>query len=374
MKTISINGRFLTQPLTGVQRFAREITRALDARISAGDVPAALKDVRWRLLAPASAPDDLSLSAISIERFGSGPGHLWEQGPLYWRARRDTLVGLGGSGPVLHSDQLVVIHDVTLFRHPASFGRGYRLFHGALGYILTRRAKIGTVSYFSRGELADVFRVPADGIDVIYNAVDHFSDLQPDRDIVKRLGLVDAPFFLLVGTLKPNKNVEFAVRAFEALGDAGSKLVVVGGTDPSVFRDIAPTSRGNLIFSGRLSDAEIAGLQRRATAFLFPSLYEGFGIPPLEAMTQGCPVLAADIPPVREACGEAALYFDPHRTETLVEAMRKIASGGEERRQLKREGDENISRFSWRASAAILLNILASRRVQLRKEHNQRVN
>ncbi|MGF6173637.1 glycosyltransferase family 4 protein [Ensifer sp. 4252] len=362
MKTISINGRFLTQPLTGVQRFAREITRALDARIAAGDVPAALKNVRWRLLAPASAPDDLPLSAISIERFGSGPGHLWEQGPLFWRARRDTLVGLGGSGPVLHSDQVVVIHDVTLFRHPASFGRGYRLFHGALGYILTRRAKIGTVSNFSRGELADVFRVPASGIDVIYNATDHFSDLKPDREIVAKLGLADTPFFLLVGTLKPNKNVEFAVRAFEALGETGSKLVVVGGTDPSVFRDIAPTSRGNLIFPGRLTDAEIAGLQRHATAFLFPSLYEGFGIPPLEAMTQGCPVLAADIPPVREACGEAALYFDPTKAETLVEVMRHISADAALRRQLARAGHDNANRFSWNASAVVLLNLLVAGR------------
>jgi len=296
VKTISINGRFLTQPLTGVQRFAREMTRALDARIASGQVPHALKDARWRLLTPGKAVDDLGLKAISVERFGSGPGHVWEQGALYWRARRDMLIGFGGSGPVLHGDQVVVIHDVTLFRHPASFGRGYRLFHGALGFILARRAKLGTVSNFSRQELADVFRVSATGIDVIYNATDHFARLLPDEGVIQRLGLADTPFFLLVGTLKPNKNVEFAVRAFEALGAGDHKLVVVGGTDPTVFRDIAPTSKGNLVFPGRLTDEEIAGLQRRAVAFVFPSLYEGFGIPPLEAMTQGCPVLAADIP------------------------------------------------------------------------------
>ncbi len=361
MKTISINGRFLTQPLTGVQRFAREMTRALDHRIASGAVPHALKDVRWRLLAPGKAVDDLGLKAISVERFGSGPGHLWEQGPLFWRSRRDTLIGFGGSGPVLHGDQVVVIHDVTLFRHPASFGRGYRMFHGALGYLLTRRAKIGTVSNFSRKELAEVFRVPSAGIDVIYNATDHFAGLQPDDGVIARLGLADTPFFLLVGTLKPNKNVEFAVRAFEALG-GDHKLVVVGGTDPSVFRDIAPTSKGNLIFPGRLTDEEIAALQRRAVAFVFPSLYEGFGIPPLEAMTQGCPVLAADIPPVREACGDAVRYFDPLKTETLVEAMRTISADAPLRRYLTQAGHDNAKRFSWDGSAVVLLNMLAAQR------------
>ena len=361
MKTISINGRFLTQPLTGVQRFAREMTRALDRRIASGAVPHALKDVRWRLLAPGKAVDDLGLKAISVERFGSGPGHLWEQGPLFWRSRRDTLIGFGGSGPVLHGDQVVVIHDVTLFRHPASFGRGYRMFHGALGYLLTRRAKIGTVSNFSRKELAEVFRVPSAGIDVIYNATDHFAGLQPDDGVIARLGLADTPFFLLVGTLKPNKNVEFAVRAFEALG-GDHKLVVVGGTDPSVFRDIAPTSKGNLIFPGRLTDEEIAALQRRAVAFVFPSLYEGFGIPPLEAMTQGCPVLAADIPPVREACGDAVRYFDPLKTEALVEAMRTISTDAPLRRELTQAGYDNAKRFSWDGSAVVLLNMLAAQR------------
>lgn len=363
MKTISINGRFLTQPLTGVQRFAREMTRALDARIASGQVPHALKDARWRLLTPGKAVDDLGLKAISVERFGSGPGHVWEQGALYWRARRDTLIGFGGSGPVLHGDQVVVIHDVTLFRHPASFGRGYRLFHGALGFILARRAKLGTVSNFSRQELADVFRVPAAGIDVIYNATDHFARLQPDEGVIQRLGLADTPFFLLVGTLKPNKNVEFAVRAFEALGAGDHKLVVVGGTDPTVFRDIAPTSKGNLIFPGRLTDDEIAGLQRRAVAFVFPSLYEGFGIPPLEAMTQGCPVLAADIPPVREACGDAVCYFDPLKTEALVDAMRTISADEAVRRDLRRSGFDNAKRFSWDGSAVVLLNMLAAQHI-----------
>ena len=360
MQSITINGRFLGQPLSGVQRFARELTLALDRKIAAGAVPAALKGVSWRLAVPRNTPVDMKLSAISIDAFGSGPGHLWEQTALLVRSRGGRLIGFGGSGPLLHRRQAVIIHDVTIFRHPQSFKRSYRLLHGALGSMLTRTAKIGTVSEFSRKELASVFRVPADGIDVVYNAVDHFAAIEPDETIIQRLCLKRNGFFLLVGTMKPNKNLDFAIRAFEALGDPDQKLVVVGGTAPTVFKSDGPQSNEHMLFPGRLSDAEIAALERHSTAFVFPSLYEGFGIPPLEAMTQGCPVLAADIPAVREASGIAALYFDPTKQDELVAAMRRITGDEALRADLRQKGHENVARFSWDSSAEKVLRMLES--------------
>jgi glycosyltransferase involved in cell wall biosynthesis len=358
VQSITINGRFLGQPLSGVQRFARELTLALDRKIAAGAVPAALRGAAWKLAVPRNTPVDLSLSAIAVDAFASGPGHLWEQTALLAHARRDRLIGFGGSGPLLHRRQAVVIHDVTIFRHPQSFKRSYRLLHGLLGSVLTRTAKIGTVSEFSRDELSSVFHVPTDGIDVVYNAVDHFAAVRPDETIIERLGLSHNGYFLLVGTMKPNKNLDFAIRAFEALNDAGLKLVVVGGTAPTVFESKGRQSNSNLLFPGRLTDAEIAALERDATAFIFPSLYEGFGIPPLEAMTQGCPVLAADIPAVREASGTAALYFDPTKQDELIAAMRRIATDGVLRDDLRRRGRENVARFSWDSSADRVLTML----------------
>lgn len=360
MQTITINGRFLGQPLSGVQRFARELTLSLDRKIASGALPPALKDAAWRLAVPRGTPVDLPLEAIAVDAFGSGPGHLWEQTALLGRARGGRLVGFGGSGPVAHRRQAVVIHDVTIFRHPQSFRRSYRLLHAALGFALTRSAKIGTVSDFSRREIASVFRVPAGGIDVIYNAVDHFAALAPDTGVIERLGLRENGYFLLVGTMKPNKNLDFAIRAFEELADPGQKLVIVGGTAPSVFKPDERAQSGALVFAGRLSDAEIVALQRQATAFVFPSLYEGFGIPPLEAMTQGCPVLAADIPAVREACGTAALYFDPTKRAELTDAMRRIAEDAELRHSLIAKGRDNIGRFSWDRSADRVLDMLAA--------------
>ncbi|MGA1802654.1 glycosyltransferase family 4 protein [Rhizobium sp. HT1-10] len=360
MQTITINGRFLTQPLSGVQRFARELTMALDARIAAGTVPDGLKDVTWQLAVPNGTTVDLNLKVIGVDSFGSGPGHLWEQTALYAHARGRRLLGFGGSGPLLHRRQAVVIHDVTIFRHPGSFKRSYRMLHGALGFALTRTAKIATVSEFSRQELASVFKVPATGIDVVYNAVDHFAAIAPDERIIDRLGLSTNGFFLLVGTMKPNKNLDFAICAFEALGDTGRKLVVVGGSAPTVFKSKDTASTGSILYPGRLTDAEIVALERHATAFVFPSLYEGFGIPPLEAMTQGCPVLASDIPAVREACGTAALYFDPTRQAELTAAIRRICDEPALRQSLKDEGRLNVGRFSWDRSAVSILDMLAA--------------
>ena len=99
---------------------------------------------------------------FGAERRGRGAGHLWEQTTLARATRGDILVGFGGSGPLLHPRQLVVIHDVTIFRHPEAFGRGYRALHKLLGFVLTRRAQVATVSQFSRRELGAVFGVPSE--------------------------------------------------------------------------------------------------------------------------------------------------------------------------------------------------------------------
>lgn len=359
LKTISINGRFLAQPLTGVQRFARELTQAVDRKVGAGAVPDALRGADWRLIVPDDAKLDLDLGAIRLERLGGGAGHLWEQTALAWRTRGDLLLGFGGSGPLLKRRQLTVIHDATIFRHPGSFSRSYRLLHGLLGCVLTRMATIATVSHFSRRELGEIFRVDPAGISVVYNATDHFAGLVPDETVLDRLQLAGGDYFLLVGTLKPNKNIAFAIRAFEALAAPGQKLVIVGSIQSRVFKGGDYGTGEHLVFAGRLSDAEIAALERRATAFVFPSLYEGFGIPPLEAMSQGCPVLASDIPPVREACGEAALYFDPMQPQTLVQAMRTVLDEPRTRDRLIADGYENAKRFSWAGSADALLTVIA---------------
>ena len=153
---IFINGRFLEQPLGGVQRYAREMLAALDRALAAE--PNRME--RWCLLTTGNELDCPSLQRIEKRVVQSRVrGHFWEQLALGRAARRGALIGLGGSGPLLHSRQLVVIHDASVFRHPEFYSARYGLWHRAIDRMLAKRARIATVSNFSRHELADVLQL-----------------------------------------------------------------------------------------------------------------------------------------------------------------------------------------------------------------------
>ena len=338
---IFLNGRFLAQPVSGVQRYGREIVRALDRRPNAAD---------YVLLAPSdAAPFDLA--SIPIRRL-PGSGHVWEQTVLAHAARRGALLSLGGSGPVLHPRQTVVIHDAAVFRHPEHFRPGYALAHRLLGRALARRATLATVSRFSRAELSAVLGTPADAIAIAPNGADHFARLTPDLDAAARLGLDRRPFFVALGNLAPNKNIPTMIRALTRIADPDVRLVLVGGQDAKVFSRLHADDP-RIIFAGRLDDAAVAGLLRQARALIFPSLYEGFGIPPLEAFAQGCPVLASNIPAVHEVCGPAALYFAPHDDAALAALMMASLDLPADP-QWRAIARQRVAAYSWDASAAVL--------------------
>ncbi len=340
-ETVYLNGRFLAQPVSGVQRYGREIVRALDRRPNAAD---------YMLLTPDdAAPFDLT--SIPIRRL-PGSGHIWEQTVLAHAARRGPLLSLGGAGPLLHPRQTVVIHDAAVFRHPEHFRPGYVRLHRLLGRALARRARLATVSHFSRAELSAVLGTPAGAIALAPNGADHFARLTPDLQAPARLGLEGHPFFLALGNLAPNKNIPVMIRALDRLADPEVRLVLVGGQDDKVFcRLHADDPR--IIFAGRLDDAAVAGLLRQARALIFPSLYEGFGIPPLEAFAQGCPVLASNIPAVHEVCAGAALYFAPHDDAALT-ALMSASMALPPDPQWRAIARQRVAAYSWDTSAAVL--------------------
>jgi glycosyltransferase involved in cell wall biosynthesis len=346
--TIFINGRFLEQPLSGVQRYAREMLAALDRLLSAGDS----RDERWCLLTTGNETDCPPLQAIQKRTVRSSlRGHAWEQFALGRAARSGALIGFGGSGPLLHPRQLVVIHDGSVFRHPEFYSARYRLWHRMMGRLLARRARIATVSEFSRSELADVLHLDAGDIPVFTNGSEHLDRVAPNAEALDRLGLRGRTYFVTLGNLTPNKNLSVALKALEQVPEA--LLVVVGSVNERVFASGAAERFGDrLVFAGRLDDASVSGLLGNAAALLFSSLYEGFGIPPLEAMVNDCPVIASDIPPVREVCRDAALYFDPHDAEQLAAAMRTVLSEpAAARRERIRKGAERAAAFTWDRSA-----------------------
>jgi len=358
---IIINGRFLSQSLTGVQRYAAEMVKATDRLLSSGRAPVALLGAEWQLLTPGDAKISLELDRIEIRKVGKRSGHIWDQIDLARAAAGARLVSLANSGPVLHSDQIVVIHDAQVFRRPDFFSSTYLAVHRTLDRLLARTATIATVSQFSRHELAAVLGLSPASIPVFPNSAEHFAATMPDFAVIDRLGLIPHRFFLSVGSMTKNKNISLAIDAAKRLGRPDVPLVVVGGDNSKVFQDSSTASEPGVIMAGRLTDREIAALYARAMAFVFPSLYEGFGVPPLEAMIFGCPVIASTADAVRETCGDAAAYFNPLDAEDLRQRMLERVAAGEISDKERGKQAERIAAFSWRKSAEQLLQFLAER-------------
>lgn len=354
---IAINGRFLTQKLSGVQRYSREMVSALDRLIS--DPANGLNGHDWRLIVPPQADPAFRLQAIKVTQVGKRSGHLWEQVDLARAAKGARLVNLGNSGPILHPNKTVIIHDVAVFRTPANFGRRYRVMHKLMSRAMAKTARIGTVSQFSRSELSNVLGVPADQVFVAYNGCDHLLGRPRSDGVLEALDLKPGGYFLFVGTPAPNKNLPVVMRAFSRLARPDVKLVIAGSLDRTVFGGDGAANLDGVVTAQGRSDADIAALYAGAAAHLFPSVYEGFGIPPLEAMANGCPVLAADIPVIREVCDDAARYFLPHDESALAELMGRVLDDPAWAGEKAKEASARVARFSWDSSARQLAEAIA---------------
>jgi glycosyltransferase involved in cell wall biosynthesis len=355
-RLVFINGRFLTQPLTGVQRYARELVTALDRLLA--EEGRGQHD--WALLCPENAEVDLPLRVIrSVTVRGTG-NHLWEQGALALAARGGALLSLGNSGAVCHPRQLVIIHDASVFRTPRNYTWRYSVSRRTMTQLLVRTASVGTVSRFSQRELADCLSLSQEEIAVVPNGADHILSRPPDASALSRFGLSAGRYLLCVGSLAPNKNLIRAVEAFQNVADDSHRLIIVGGLAANVFRQALPKSDTQVILAGRVPDEQLVALYRNAAACIFPSLYEGFGIPPLEAMANGCLVLASNIEPVREVCADSAVYFDPLKIDEMAAAIEQALSGNIRRERLIEIGKQRASIYKWSTSAQILWNVVQS--------------
>lgn len=358
---IFINGRFLSQALTGVQRYAAEIVTAIDHLLVTNGAPEHLLRAQWELLAPPDAELSLSLDAITTRRTGRRHGHPWDQIDLLRAASGGMLISLANAGPVLHPDHLAVLHDAQVFRRPELFGWSYRTLHRGLGRALARRATIATVSTFSRHELASALKLSPEDIPIFPNSAEHFARTVPDFGILDRLKLKPHCYFLLVASMAKNKNVALAVKAARDLARPDFPTVVAGGGhNQKIFAQNPVSSDQSVIFAGRLRDEEIAALYARATAFVFPSLYEGFGVPPLEAMAFGCPVIASTAEAVKETCGDAALYFDPTDADALRRCMVTRIEAGTISDDERRRQSARLANYSWTRSADAMLRFVAA--------------
>ncbi|WP_434462718.1 glycosyltransferase family 4 protein [Serratia plymuthica] len=343
-----VNARYLTQELTGVQRFAEQISLSLND----------IRDDIIFLSPPGILRKDVA-EQLQVKEIGSKSGHQWEQIELpRFLKNNDSglLLNLGSTAPVFYNNQIVTHHDVTYKRYPESFSKKFRLFYGFLIPMMLRHSKrLLTVSEFSKKEINNVYGYPIDKIEIIYNAV---------SDEFKRTVRSDEnkPYFLAVSSPNFHKNFHGMLKAFELLGDKYNiSLKIIGKTATSFSKQdfsslINKTEK--IEFMGRVDDKDMIKLYQNALAFVFPSFYEGFGIPPLEAQSCGCPVISSNMASMPEVLRDSALYFDPYNEKDIASAMEKIILDEKLRSELISRGDANIKRFSWSDSALKISQIV----------------
>jgi len=354
--TLFINARFLTQPMSGVQRYARELLGALDRRLASDP---GLRDALGEVVAlhPRAPVDDPGWRQIRPRALGGGSGHLWEQGALWRASRSGVLLSLGNSGPILHRQHVLALHDANIYQIPKAYSKRYRVLHKGLRPVLARRAAaLITVSRFSAGALARHLHFPEQRFSIVPNSAGHVLRAKSDPLALNDWGLKPGGYWLSVGNQSPNKNIARLVAAHRSLGEHAPPLVIAGGIAPG----LAGEERGaGARFLGRVSDAELRALYEGAAGFLFPSLHEGFGIPPLEAMALGIPVIAARRAAMPEVLGDAAMWFDPYSVADMARAMRAFAEiTPQQRARMVAAGQARSAEFTWPASVDRLVSVL----------------
>jgi glycosyltransferase involved in cell wall biosynthesis len=338
-----INGRFLEQRISGVQRFAREIVGA------AGQTESWSRQAA--LLVPGKSASDGDFEGIPILRHGACRGHAWEQAELSRAAGDSLLLNLCNSAPLFRRRQVVVLHDAAVAAMPRNFTPAFRLWYQLAIRCYGRTAvKLGTVSKFSADEIAKHFGIGARNIEIVGESGEHILRQPPDYALHRKFNLDEDGYFLAASNWAPNKNFLGILRAVSKLPHLRHKFVIVGGRDSRIYSS-ANFDVSGAIEVGYASDAQLRALYERAACFVYPSLYEGFGLPPLEAMCCGCPVLVSDASAMPEICGGAAVYCNPNDVDDIARQLAGLLGSRDGRAELRAAGLARAKEWTWKRAA-----------------------
>jgi glycosyltransferase involved in cell wall biosynthesis len=347
----TINGRFLAQPVTGVQRYAREVIRAIDEQLEG-------RDHAVRLRAPHDAGDTLALRNIRFERLAPAKSHAWEQMTLPLRCRTP-LLNLCNTAPLAGLNRVVCIHDANVFVAPDSYSKSFRVFYKTLQPAVARWATtVTTVSHDAAAKIARHINIPEDRIVIAPNGHEHALRWDADRSKLAETIALRRPYILLLGSLAKHKNIRRILELADVLDELGLDIRVVGSA-AAIFQSERGAVAPNLAFLGAVSDDDLAFLLKNALCLAFPSLSEGFGIPLLEAMIWNCPIVASTQSSLPEVCGDAALFADPHDGAGWVKQFVALAESKTLSDELRAKGQEQARRFSWARSAHIYLDLMS---------------
>ena len=263
--------------------------------------------------------------------------------------------------PLVRCPSVVTIHDCIHLMFPQYLPNRWALAYARTSISLAakRATRVLTVSESSKRDIQKFVDIPAGKVDVIYNSYDPRFGVEPNADAVDRVReryQLQGDFVLYAGNVKPHKNLERLIEAFHIVRDRGLdvKLVLIGdeiSKYTSLRRAIHRNQLHNYVrFLGYMPEETLAVMYRLAGAFVFPSLYEGFGLPPLEAMASGCPVVTSNVSSLPEVAGDAAVLVDPYDAHAIADGIGRVFSDTTLRNELRRRGPERARQFSWESS------------------------
>ena len=352
MKKIYINGRFLTQNITGVQRYAIEIVKALDKYLNNNKLN---DEYKFEIVCPKNIKQKTDLKNIEIKQIGILKGHLWEQIELPLYVKNKFLFNFCNCAPLIKKNQIVTIHDVAVCAVPYAYSKSFRIWYKFMYKILTSRLKkIFTVSEFSKKELNKYFNIPLDRVEVTYNGIDHMKNIKPDENIFSKFGIEKNNYILAVSSLNPSKNFRLILETAKILPEIN--FVIAGGTNFTVFKEQGFEITPNVKFIGYVNDEELVALYKYASCFVYPSIYEGFGIPPLEAIYFNCPVILSNIEVFKEIYMDNVLYCEINDCNILKEKILLILNDQKLKKSMIEKEKILVNKYKWNNIIISLVN------------------
>lgn len=309
---IYINGRFLTQHPTGVQFFAQELLREIENKIE------------FEILVPKNQTIVNQSFNQHIKKIGHLKGYLWEQISLPNFIKKQPnclLINLCNLAPINIKNQIVTIHDLAYIKNKSWFSFAFqKVYNYIIPRIVKNSKSIITVSETVKNEIVNQFLLPEKKVFVVYNKLnEELKNCEPLKPVIE---IDKAGFYLMVGSNNPRKNFYFVEHIFNN-HFSDKQLIIVGADHPS-FSSATIIENNKIIRLKNINSNNLAWLYKNAKALINPSLYEGFGIPNIEAMYFSTPILCSDIPIFHEVCSGYANYFELNNENDFIEKLKSI--------------------------------------------------